>query len=115
MTATRRPKPSGLPLGRRVLILVVVTVGLLVLIAAATGDRGYLETLRRRAAHEDLARQVAALKAENESLLAEIAALKSDPLVIEKLAREKLGYARPGEVIYLLPPQPEPQPQAPQP
>ena len=109
MGATRRPNAAGLPVGRRVLILVVVTAAFLVLIAAATGDRGYLEMLRRRVAHEDLAKQVSALKAENETLLAEIAALKRDPLVIEKLAREKLGYARPGEVIYLLPPKPETQ------
>jgi cell division protein FtsB len=31
--------------------------------------------------------------------------LKSDPKAIEKEAREQLRYAKPGEVIYLLPEQ----------
>ena len=33
--------------------------------------------------------------------------LKSDPDAIEREAREKLHYARPGEVIYALPDQPK--------
>jgi cell division protein FtsB len=40
---------------------------------------------------------------------AEIKALKSDPKAIEKEAREQLRYAKPGEVIYLLPEQRGPQ------
>ncbi len=43
---------------------------------------------------------------ENRRLDAEIKALKSDPKAIEKEAREQLRYAKPGEVIYLLPEQP---------
>ena len=43
---------------------------------------------------------------ENQRLDAEIKALKSDPKAIEKEAREQLRYAKPGEVIYLLPEQP---------
>jgi cell division protein FtsB len=40
---------------------------------------------------------------ENRRLDSEIKALKSDPKAIEKEAREQLRYAKPGEVIYLLP------------
>ncbi len=35
--------------------------------------------------------------------------LKSDPNAIEHEAREKLHYAKPGEVIYTLPPDPQTQ------
>ena len=42
---------------------------------------------------------------DNRRLDAEIKALKSDPKAIEKEAREQLRYAKPGEVIYLLPEQ----------
>jgi cell division protein FtsB len=36
----------------------------------------------------------------------EIKALKSDPQTIEKEARERLRYARPGEVVYTVSPPP---------
>jgi cell division protein FtsB len=36
--------------------------------------------------------------------------LKSDPDAIEREAREKLHYAKPGEVIYTLPVAAQPQP-----
>jgi cell division protein FtsB len=85
-------------------ILVVSAAALLVLIGTATGDRGYFEGRRRRAAYAVLAADVEKMRAENATLAAGVAALKTDPYVIEKLAREKLGYARPGEVIYLFPP-----------
>jgi cell division protein FtsB len=38
-----------------------------------------------------------------------IESLKSDPKAIEKEAREQLRYARPGEVVYTLPNQPQAQ------
>jgi cell division protein FtsB len=40
-------------------------------------------------------------------LRARIERLKSDPDAIEHEAREKLHYAKPGEVIYTLPAEPE--------
>ncbi len=40
----------------------------------------------------------------------QIERLKSDPDAIEREAREKLHYAKPGEVIYTLPEQPQAQP-----
>ena len=35
----------------------------------------------------------------NKILQAEIAALRNDPKTVERLTREKLGYAKPGEVV----------------
>ncbi len=45
--------------------------------------------------------ELAALEAENTSLQADVAALQTDA-EIEKLAREKLGYVRPGETAYVV-------------
>lgn len=42
-----------------------------------------------------------ALEAENTELLADVEALQTDP-EIERLAREKLGYVRPGETAYVV-------------
>lgn len=56
--------------------------------------------------------QLAALEEDNEVLAADIAALQTDEEV-EKLAREKLGYVRPGETAYVVldPPEEETRPQ----
>jgi cell division protein FtsB len=57
--------------------------------------------LERR--HMQLSRGVRELEQQNTELEAAIEALSSDPDAIEKVAREELGYARPGEEIYLFP------------
>ena len=38
-------------------------------------------------------------QATNKLLQAEIAALRDDPKTVERLTREKLGYAKPGEIV----------------
>lgn len=45
--------------------------------------------------------ELASLETENKLLTDEVAALESDE-EIEKLAREKLGYVRPGETAYIV-------------
>jgi len=45
--------------------------------------------------------QLAALEVENAALQADVDALQTDA-EIEKLAREKLGYVRPGEIAYVV-------------
>jgi cell division protein FtsL len=45
--------------------------------------------------------RLATLQTENETLQAEADALQTDS-AIEKLAREKLGYVRPGEIAYVV-------------
>jgi cell division protein FtsB len=45
--------------------------------------------------------RLATLEAENETLQADVDALNTDE-EIEKLAREKLGYVRPGETAYVV-------------
>ena len=44
------------------------------------------------------------LNKENTELAAQIDSLKSDPKAIERIAREEMGLARPGEVSIKLPP-----------
>ena len=59
--------------------------------------------------------ELAALEAENTLLEADVTALHTD-VEIEKLAREKLGYVRPGETAYIvLDPPAEAKPPAPPP
>ena len=55
----------------------------------------------------DLQRQINQIQQENAQLRKQIDRLKSDPDAIEHEAREKLHYAKPGEVIYSLPDLPQ--------
>lgn len=69
---------------------------------ALFGDRGLLEMLKARRELRNLEQEIAAIESENSGLLEEIRALKTSPLAVERLARERLGLARPGEVIVIV-------------
>lgn len=79
-----------------VIALIALVVGSLF------GDRGVLQLLAQREKAADLARQIDELRAENGRLARDIAALRSDPRAIERLAREELGLARPGETVFVI-------------
>ena len=64
------------------------------------GDRGFLRMVAQRERAESLRREIEMLRSENSRLAVEIVALKSDPRAIERLAREELGLARPGETVF---------------
>jgi cell division protein FtsB len=79
-------------------------VVVLLLIAFAIGI-GYLcvplmqQNARMRQRNLELEAQVQREEDIARQLKASLDALRSDPKAIERLAREKLGYAKPGEVI----------------
>ncbi len=64
------------------------------------GEMGLIHFQKMRAAKWQARMEVKALKKENDRLLYEIQALKSDPLYIELLARDRLGLSRPGDFTY---------------
>lgn len=67
------------------------------------GEHGYVALRRSRRELQERQRELEMLIEENRKLGEEIKALKSDPRMIEKVAREQLRLARPGEMIYILP------------
>ncbi len=69
------------------------------------GNNGWLSYRRKQADYHKLQDDIERMDEENRRLEAEIKGLKSDPKAIEKEAREQLRYAKPGEVIYLMPEQ----------
>lgn len=80
------------------------------------GENGWVKYRQKKAEYQKLQQDLQRMDEDNRRLDAEIKALKSDPKAIEKEAREQLRYAKPGEVIYLLPDQPGQHPaQAPAP
>jgi cell division protein FtsB len=66
------------------------------------GRNGINNYEQKRAQDRELHQQIDALQQENSHLKDHVTRLKSDPDAIEYEAREKLHYARPGEVIYTL-------------
>jgi cell division protein FtsB len=75
------------------------------------GERGLLAMLRARREAEELRQEIAKLHEENRKLGEQVQALKSDPRLIERIAREEMNLARPGELIFKLPPKPAGKPQ----
>ncbi len=72
------------------------------------GANGYLDLRERRQQLRKLESEVRALSEENQRIEQQIRKLRSDPQAIERIAREEMKLARPGEVIYTLPPSPTP-------
>ncbi len=67
---------------------------------------GYLKIKRFLRQNRELERQIKETKQANRRLEEEQEKLESDPVYLEKVAREKLGLAKEGEIIYkVLPPQ----------
>jgi cell division protein FtsB len=62
----------------------------------------------RRAQKEaaSIQREIDQIDQENRKLQENVKALKSDPAAIERIAREEMGLARPGEYIFKLPAKP---------
>jgi cell division protein FtsB len=91
----------------------VVAVGLALLLTwhVINGKHGLSVWQQKRAEDRQLQLEIKDLEQENARLRDHIERLKSDPEAIEREAREKLHYARPGEVIYALPAQPQKQAQ----
>jgi len=87
-------------------VLILAALTLFFLVHEIFGERGFLALRRQRRELETLHEQIRQLQLENQKLEAEIEALKSDPRAIEKLAREQMRMARPGELIYTLPEKP---------
>lgn len=69
---------------------------------AVFAANGLVDYRHKRQTSQELDRQIKALQQQNAGVEQEIKALKSDPKTIEKEARERLRYARPGEVVYTL-------------
>jgi cell division protein FtsB len=70
---------------------------------ALFGANGLMVYEQKRRESAELDRQIKAMQQQNSGMEQEIKALKNDPKTIEKEARERLRYARPGEVVYTLP------------
>ena len=96
----RRRNEAGLRKKAVTLFGVILVIALVV--GSLFGDRGILQLVSQRERAEALARELEEMREENRRLAQEIRALQTDPRAIEKLAREELGFARPGEKVFVI-------------
>lgn len=102
---TPRPEPAERPivrLARRALRGLLILAAIVLVIDALFGDRGFIEMMRARQEHDQLAASIAGLKADNARLRDEARRLREEPEAVEELARKELGLARPGELLFIL-------------
>ena len=89
---------------RRKLMLAALGLGLLALaVHTLFGEHGYVALRRERQEIDRLESEIQRLEKENERLSEEIRSLKTDPRAVERVAREELKMARPGEKVIILP------------
>jgi cell division protein FtsB len=91
--------------------VVAVVLALLLMWHVIHGQHGLSVWMQKRAEDRALQQEIKDLQQENAQMRTQVQRLNSDPEAIEREAREKLHYAKPGEVIYSLPAQPAGQPQ----
>jgi cell division protein FtsB len=67
------------------------------------GPHGFIAMRRTQKEIEQIREQIGKMNDENKSLTEQVSSLKTDPKSIERIAREEMGLARPGEMIFKLP------------
>lgn len=86
--------------GRAVLALFVLAL----VVHDVFGAHGFIAMRRKHGEIESVKKDIDRLNKENAELGEQVKALKTDPKLIEKIAREDLQRARPGEIIIRIPP-----------
>jgi cell division protein FtsB len=90
---------------RRVYWAIGILLALYILIPLLVGDMGVVKYFKMRQTYDRLQQDVQNLSKENEKIETRIKALRSDPETIERIARDRLGLVRAGEVIYQFEPE----------
>jgi cell division protein FtsB len=85
---------------RRIFWGVAALVSFYLLVPLIVGDMGVVKYFNMRRTYDRLQQEIQQLSDENQKIENEIHALRSDPDTIERIARDRLGLVRPGEVVY---------------
>jgi len=99
-------------LRQRIATVTVVVVAASLLGHVMFGANGMVVYRQKRAEYEALQKQIEKVQEENSRYTQQIQGLQSDEKAIEKEAREQLGYAKPGEYVYVAPIPAKPAPPA---
>jgi cell division protein FtsB len=85
---------------KKMLFAAGILLALYLLASFILGEMGLVKYYRMKAQYNTITEEIATLKQDNARLMRDVHALKSDPACIERIARDKLGLARQGEIVY---------------
>jgi cell division protein FtsB len=90
-------------LRRRIATVAVTLLAASLFVHVMFGANGMVVYKQKRAEYVALRKKMVQVEQENDRYTQQIQGLKSDQKSIEKEAREQLGYAKPGEYVYVPP------------
>ena len=90
-------------LRRRLATIAVAVLAVLLFVHVMFGANGMVIYKQKRAEYQALRKQITKMQEDNERYTQQVQGLKTDQTAIEKEAREQLGYAKPGEYVYVPP------------
>ena len=99
VSAEEKVRSLGQQYGRGLLGLLLLAM----IVHDVFGTHGFLAMRRTQNEISIVNADLEALRKENAALAQEVKDLNSDPRLIEKIARDDLGLARPGEIIIRIP------------
>lgn len=86
---------------RRPALMIVVVAAIVVIAAMVTNVVPFRQVVAQSTEIDAARSELAGIVAENARLSQQVAALDT-PIEIERIARDKLGYVRPGEMAYVV-------------
>jgi len=97
-------------LRRRIATITVVILAALLFVHVMLGANGMVVYRQKRAELQALRKKVDQVQQDNDRYTQQIQGLSKDQTAIEKEAREQMGYAKPGEYVYVPPAPAKPAP-----
>lgn len=88
---------------RRFLVIVVALFIAALAVDSIFGPNGWIATYRLKLQVRQEQQAIEQLKQQNDQLSNEVRSLKTDPSAIERIARERMGLVKPGELVFKLP------------
>lgn len=85
---------------KKLLIGAGILIAFYLLASFIFGEMGLVKYYRMKAQYNALTADIDLLKRDNAKLRQDVYALKNVPAAVERIARDKLGLARPGEIVY---------------
>lgn len=90
---------------RELFLILLILSSVFLLYASTFGQGGYIQLRREREQLRLLQQENARLRESHRVYLQKITKVRSEPAEIERIARERYNFARPGDIIVNLPDQ----------
>lgn len=105
---SRKRVEAGLKKKRRLILGVLLFMNGYLLLSFFFSGMGFFKAIKMRKNYAAVQEDIRSLQRENKQLSQRIKGLKNDPLHIERLARDRLGLVKEGELIYEFSPESKP-------